>query len=189
MLVFVIIAVVIAKINGHDPFVLKRAYPLLAFAAVEMVYITFQIFVSLGYYSILNYSRQLQIAYLLSYLPVIIIYGLYKSAFIGSAAVITGSLLNNLAISVNGGKMPVFATLSKITGYYDETAMLLHDSLHIAGNSETKLKILCDFIDIGFSVMSIGDIMIHSIAFIVIYSTITHLNKTRCSTINPSAKE
>ena len=73
--------------------------------------------------------------------------------------------------------MPVYPTLSKITGYYKE-GMLEQglDNLHIMLTSETKLNILADYIDVGWSIMSIGDLLIHSFTSIIIYSAVVAIN-------------
>lgn len=74
-------------------------------------------------------------------------------------------------------KCRFFRPISKITGYYSESAIMTVDNIHIIGNEGTRFKILTDFIDIGYSILSIGDILIHSFTFIVIYFTIKELNK------------
>ena len=45
--------------------------------------------------------------------------------------------------------MPVYATLSNYTGYFDESVLGTVDQIHILGTEETKYKILTDFIDVG----------------------------------------
>ena len=89
-----------------------------------------------------------------------------------------GTLLNKFVIIQNGGKMPVYASLSKLTGYYNKSAIQAVDSIHIIGNESTKFKFLTDYIDIGSSILSIGDLFIHSFIFIVIYYTIKEINKS-----------
>jgi hypothetical protein len=106
-----------------------------------------------------------------------LVYKLYKPGFYGSACIIIGTILNKFVMSQNGGKMPVFASLSKLTGYYDESVFQTIDNVHIVGGETTKYKFLTDFIDIGFSVLSIGDVLIHAFAFIVIYSVIREIMK------------
>ena len=46
-----------------------------------------------------------------------IVYREYISAIIGSIFVIVGGILNDIAISANNGYMPVFPSLSYLTGY------------------------------------------------------------------------
>jgi len=75
-------------------------------------------------------------------------------------------------MSQNGGKMPVYATLSKLTGYFDESTLGTVDQVHILGNEATKYKILTDYIDVGYSILSIGDILIHAFIVMVVYSAI-----------------
>ena len=83
-----------------------------------------------------------------------------------------GSFLNRFVMSQNGGKMPVYATLSKYTGYFDESVLGTIDQVHILGTEETNYKILTDFIDVGYSILSIGDVLIHAFIFLVVYETI-----------------
>jgi len=80
--------------------------------------------------------------------------------------------MNKFVMSQNGGKMPVYATLSKLTGYFDESAIGNVDQVHILGNEATKYKILTDYIDVGYSILSIGDVLIHAFIFMVVYNVI-----------------
>ena len=99
-----------------------------------------------------------------------------------------GSILNELVKHANGGKMPVFPTLSRLTGYFNEEA-IASSSLHVLGNSETKLKFLCDYIDIGYSILSIGDLLIHFFTFIIFFfvmKTVTKQNDGGTKLVNNS---
>jgi len=75
-------------------------------------------------------------------------------------------------MSQNGGKMPVYATLSKYTGYFDEVVINTVDKVHVLGNEATRYKILTDYIDVGYSILSIGDVLIHAFIVIVVYNAI-----------------
>jgi hypothetical protein len=87
-----------------------------------------------------------------------------------------GTLLNKTAIWANDGKMPVFASFSKITGYYSDSAIETVDNFHIAGSTATKLKFLTDWIDVGYSILSVGDVLIHSFTLLIVYYVIKAIN-------------
>jgi hypothetical protein len=77
-------------------------------------------------------------------------------------------------INANGGKMPVYPTISKWiwfykTGQLDPGAI---DDLHILMDSSTKLPFLADYFDFGTCISSPGDLLVHSFASIIIYYTI-----------------
>lgn len=97
--------------------------------------------------------------------------------------------MNRFVMSQNGGKMPVYATLSKHTGYFDEMVLGTADQIHILGNEATKYKILTDYIDVGYSILSIGDVLIHAFIFMVVYDTIKeNSNKFSSSRIQEEGK-
>ena len=53
------------------------------------------------------------------------------------------------------------------------------DGIHVLGNAETKMKFLTDFIDLGYTILSIGDLCIRVFVFIVIYNAIKKINSRR----------
>ncbi|NFR66958.1 hypothetical protein FDF48_16555, partial [Clostridium botulinum] len=53
------------------------------------------------------------------------------------------------------------------------------NDIHILGDSSAKFKFLTDIIDVGYSIMSIGDIFIRLFVFIVIFNTIKHINNIK----------
>ena len=88
--------------------------------------------------------------------------------------------MNRFVISANDGHMPVYPTLSRLTGYYrdgvlGETADI--DGLHILMTSSTKLNWLADYIDLGFSVLSPGDLLIHAFLVIVVSTPLSPSQK------------
>jgi hypothetical protein len=107
-------------------------------------------------------------------------YRLYKEGIIGAAFVFTGTFLNKIAMNLNGGKMPVFPSLSYITGY-TRTDMFYSsgDSLHILGNEATKCKILTDIFDVGYCILSIGDLMIRIFIALILYATVAEVCEKR----------
>jgi hypothetical protein len=50
------------------------------------------------------------------------------------------------------------------------------NNIHILGGQTTKLKLLTDIFDVGYSIMSIGDIMIHLFTFVIIYNAVKRIN-------------
>ncbi len=94
----------------------------------------------------------------------------------GAALMILGTLLNKFVIWQNGGKMPVYASLSRLTGYYSEEAIRTADKIHSIGDDSTKFKFLTDYIDIGYSILSIGDLLIHAFVLIILYYVIKEVN-------------
>jgi hypothetical protein len=73
--------------------------------------------------------------------------------------------------------MPAFPTLSYLTGYVKQDVFTKVNDIHALGSSATKLKFLTDVIDIGYSIMSIGDVFIRVFAFIIIFSAIKKSNE------------
>lgn len=177
MIETILLAMIILKIKGYKLKPMFRSwvfYPMMIFT---LFYIFIQISIFCGYYGFIKYSALLEKAYLLTFLFIIFKYELYGSAIIGSIAVFIGTIMNKLAMSANGGKMPVFPTLSYITGYVKPDSFSKVKDIHILGSEETKLKILTDYIDLGYSVLSIGDIFIRFFTFIIVYNSIKFLNK------------
>ena len=178
MMETILAALFIAKLRGYKlkPLFKQWAiYPILAF---ELIYIFLQMTIFMGNYDLIKYTGILKVIYLCSYLLLIIKYSLYKSAYLGSAFIFIGSILNKVAIRANFGKMPVFPTISYITGYVKREQFVKADNLHVLGTSSTKLKFLTDIIDMGYCIMSVGDIFIRFFVFIIIFSTIKYINQT-----------
>lgn len=177
MIETILIAMIILKIKGYKLKPMFKSwvfYPMLIFT---LFYIFIQITIFCGYYGFVKYSALLERAYLLTFLFIIFKYDLYGSAIIGSISVFIGTMMNKVAMSANGGKMPVFPTLSRITGYFKPDSFEKVKGIHMLGNEETKLKILTDYIDVGYSVLSIGDLFIRFFTFIIVYNSIKFLNK------------
>lgn len=173
----ILLAFIAAKLKKLDIKPIFRdwaIYPVLFFA---VLYIFLQAMVFLGDYSLVKYTNIYKTSYLLSFLFLIIRYKQYIAGFAGAISVIIGTWLNNIVIAANGGKMPVFPTLSYITGYMKPSVVNNIDNVHILGSETTKLSFLSDIFDVGYSVMSIGDIIVRAYAFIVIYFSIKYICK------------
>lgn len=186
MLPFIVIALIAARLCGYKLSVLKKGYALLPFLVVIFSYWTFQILVLNGHYEVIALTKAIQTGLLISMIPPILFYKIYIPSIIGAAFSITGSILNRVVITANGGLMPVRPSLSLLTGYYNEKA-LLEDGIHSIFSDTTVYKPLCDIIDTGFSIMSIGDVMIHTFFAIMIFFSVAYLNKNqrRVSDIQP----
>jgi len=86
-----------------------------------------------------------------------------------------GSYLNKVAIVANGGYMPVFPSLTYWTGYVKPE--FIQDGIHILGNAYTYLIPLTDWIDLGYTILSPGDILVRLFALLIIYNSIKISNK------------
>ncbi|NLA85920.1 MAG: DUF5317 domain-containing protein [Clostridiales bacterium] len=176
MIFAILFALVLAKIKGYKLKPLLRVYALYPFAFLTAVMIYFQVCVFFHNYSWIKYAGYIKSIYLFSLVIPFLVYKLYKPGLVGALLILAGTFLNKFAIWQNGGKMPVFATLSRLTGYYSEEAIKTADNLHSIGDASTKFKILTDYIDIGYSILSIGDLLIHSFALIIMYYVIKEVN-------------
>ncbi|MGL4738756.1 MAG: DUF5317 family protein [Cellulosilyticaceae bacterium] len=144
----------------------KAFYPLLA---CELLYWGIQLSIFTDNYGLIQYATIFKSVYLCSTLFIVFRYELYSYAILGSACVLLGGWCNDLAIAVNNGQMPVYPTLSRLTGYVKMEAFGVADQLHVLGNEATRLKGLTDIFDIGYSVLSIGDVLIRVLPFIIVY--------------------
>ncbi len=173
MLLFYIVPIIIAMIKRYKPSSIWKAWFIYPLFFVELVHLTFQISVMFGYFGFVRFSTAIQYAFNLSLLFPIIAYKLYRPALIGASGVVAGSMLNRIVIQANGGKMPVFPTLSRLTGFYEDGLLERGiDNLHVLMTGDTKLNFLGDYFDLGFSIMSIGDLLIHAFISIIIFYTI-----------------
>lgn len=177
MVFSILFAFAAAKLKRYKLRPLLKEYTLYPFAILTLVLIFLQVSVFLRYYEFIKYAEYFKSAYLLSLLIPFIKYKLYKPGLVGAASIFLGTLLNKFVIWQNGGKMPVYASLSKLTGYYNETAINTADHLHMIGDADTKFKVLTDYIDIGYSILSIGDLFIHLFVVIILYYVIKELNQ------------
>lgn len=176
MIETILCAIIVAKIKGY------RLKPLLTTKALypiifgEVFYWWMQVNLFAGDYSVLKYAGVFKTLYLCAYLGLVFRCELYKEAIIGSGCIVLGGICNDIAIAANNGKMPVFPSLSYITGYIKPDSMLRAQDIHIIGNSSTSMKWLTDVFDLGYSVLSIGDILIRLFVFLVLYSAIKYFN-------------
>lgn len=176
MFINILVAIIIAKIKSYKIRPLLKAYPLYPFYFAELIYIALQVCIFFDIYTFVEYAKLINSLYMYTLIIPVLYYRLYKPGMIGSLLIVLGTLLNKFVMSQNGGKMPVYPTLSKLTGYFNEAAIQSADNIHVLGNESVKFKFLTDYIDIGTSILSIGDVLIHSFITIIIYYTIKELN-------------
>jgi hypothetical protein len=180
MLLFLLSACLIAKIRHYRIAPVWRDFSLYPLFGVECAYWVFQAFAFAGDYRFVPFASYLQSAFLLSLLFPILRHRLYARALVGTGMTLAGTALNRLVISANGGKMPVYPTLSRLTGYFDPGALQAgFDSAHALLNGNTALGFLGDYIDVGFSIMSPGDLLIHGFTAVVFYGAIRSLNNRK----------
>lgn len=177
MIETVLLVLFVAKKKGYKLNLLFRNWVIYPVLIVTFFYFVINITIFLGFYGFVKYTKLLETLYVLTFLPLILKYELYKSALIGSVCIFIGTALNKLAMKGNGGKMPVFPTLSYRTGYVKQDSFSKVRDIHILGNSETKFKFLTDYLDLGYSILSIGDVFIRLFTFIIIYHSIKHINQ------------
>ena len=166
------------RYNIKPLFQRKEIYYVLA---IEVIYICLQITLFAGNYNAIKYAGTLKSIYLCTYLGLILKHQLYKEAIIGSGFILLGGMCNNLAMAANGGKMPVFPSLSYLTSYAKPEAFAIAhqvaNDFHILGDENTKLKILTDVVDIGYSILSVGDLLIRVFVVLIIYGAIKKTNQ------------
>lgn len=188
MLIFMIIGCLAAKARRMRILPIFRDRSLIPLAICELTYICFEICIFAGEYGVVKYSSAIQTAFLLSTLFPIMKHKLYYQAIAGFGMVLAGTLLNKLAINANGGIMPVHPTLSKFTGYFTTEAVgVASDGVHALMNEGTKLKFLCDYIDIGYSILSPGDVIIHAYAALLMYFVVKRNNGKTNMEVNGDA--
>ena len=186
MILQVVFAVIAGKLKGYRVGHALTRKSFIPFYIIELVHIFFQLNAIFGNYAFVRYAPILKSASLYSLLIPVSVYKLYIPALAGSGFIVLGSILNELVKHANGGKCR-FPHLSRLTGYFNEER--LPSSLHVLGNSETKLKFLCDYIDIGYSILSIGDLLIHFFTFIIFFfvmKTVTKQNDGGTKLVNNS---
>lgn len=176
MLETILITLIVAKIKGYSIKPLFKSWTIYPVIFFECIYLGIQILIFNQNYEAIKYVGLLKTLYLSSYLCMILKYQQYNAALVGSGCILMGTVLNNIAIAVNGGMMPVFPSLSYITGYASVEAFETINDIHILGDVNTRLKILTDIIDLGYSILSIGDVLIRVFVFIIIFCTIRTLN-------------
>lgn len=178
MLETILVALIVCKIKGYKIKPLFKSWTIYPVIFMEIITIIMQVNLFMGNYTFIKYGEILKILYICSYLPMVFKYSQHISAIIGSVSIMIGGLLNDIAIKINGGMMPVFPNLSYITGYVKPDSFDRVNDIHILGNADTNFKFLTDIFDLGYSILSIGDIFIRFYVFIIIFNVIKSINKS-----------
>ena len=180
MILFILLAIVIAKLRRYRIGVLLREPSLIPIWAIEIIFWLLQICIWRQDYRFIGLAGYLQTASILALLWPILKFRLYPQAIVGAVMVTVGSALNRIVMYVNDGMMPVVPSFSGFTKYYHEGALeVSQDVRHVIMSDTTKLNFLADYIDVGFSVISIGDVLVHLFTTVVIYCVIAKCNQRK----------
>ena len=186
MLIFILVPLIIARVKGYrvlELFKVIDMYPLFMTCLCHGFFIVNAWF---GNHSFVRYAKLLQFLLIFTLLLPIIRRRITIPALVGVGLTMVGTVMNNVVRNANGGKMPVYPTISKWIWYYKsgqlESGAI--DDLHIMMDSSTKLPFLADYFDFGTCILSPGDLLVHSFASIIIYYTI----KSVCSRDLPKAE-
>ena len=172
MIVEILFVLVFARLKGHRVRTLFHTWTFYPVLAVQLMLVVFQASLFFQYYGFVPMVPYVEMAVILSFVPAMFTFSLYRPAVLGAGSVVLGTWLNRLVIAQNGGKMPVYPTLSYWTGYTTPAMFGTVDSLHVLGDASTKLKFLTDYIDYGYSILSLGDVLIHLFACFMLYALI-----------------
>jgi len=152
-------------------------------SVIFYLYLEYTMFIGDHYF--LQYSYIIKTTILLSYLPLIYTYKLYYNTkykddnmlkyltspmFISAICLLIGSGLNKLAINSNYGYMPTYPSITFWTGYIKPDGFI--DGVHTLGNAYSNMVLLCNTWDLGFTVLSPGDIIIRFFPYIILYYSI-----------------
>ena len=173
MLIFILIPLVIARIKGYRIWSLFRVVDLYPFFLACAVHGFFILNAWLGNHDFVKYATVLQYVLILSLLVPIVRRRIFAPTMVGAGLTLVGTVMNRIVIAANGGKMPVYPTVSKWIGYYKDGQLDGGiDELHVLADGSSKLMFLADYIDFGVCVLSPGDLLIHAFASIVVYYTV-----------------
>lgn len=177
MLDTILVTLIICKIKGYKIIPLFKSWAIYPVIVMQIISVIIYITLFRGNYEFLKYMNIIKILYVCSYFPMVFKYSQYKNAIIGSISMIIGGFLNDIAIKANGGMMPVFPKLSYVTGYVKRDSFIKAHDIHMLGGVNTNLKFLTDIFDVGYTVLSIGDVFIRIYVFIIIFGVIKSINK------------
>ncbi|ACD53078.1 hypothetical protein FDB55_12020 [Clostridium botulinum] len=175
----ILLACLFAKIKGYEIKPLFKSWTIYPLVIFEIITLIGQVATFFGNYKIIEFIGSLTTIYLISYLLLVLKYELYVTSIIGSFFVVFGGVLNDIAIKSNGGFMPVYQSLSYLTGRVTLENYQRVNDIHILGDSQTNFKILTDFIDLGYTILSVGDVFIRVFVFIILYYAIKKVNNQR----------
>lgn len=173
----IVVAFILCKIKGYKIGPIYKEWTIYPILFMELLHGIVEVQIFMGYYGDIKYCSLMKIFYLCSYLPLIYRFRIYISAVIGSIMVLIGGQLNDIVMAANGGKMPVYPSLSYLTGYVKANSFKVIHGIHVLGGPNAHLKFLADYFDIGYAVLSLGDIFIRLFVVIVVYNAVKARNK------------
>jgi hypothetical protein len=176
MLETILAAIILGKIKHFKIRFLFFTWSFYPVLIMQCILIFFQICALFGNYYFVQFASYTKIMVIISFVFPMLVFQLYKPALIGSGSIVVGTLLNKFVIFQNNGKMPVFPSFSYLTGYVKPYTFQAVRDIHILGTAASHWKILSDYIDFGYSILSIGDLFIHFFSFLLLYYTIKSVN-------------
>jgi len=178
MLPFILVPLIVARCRRHSLRPFLTAWDFLPLLAVECVHIFFQVSCWLGNTEWIGYGTYLQWAILLSLLFPILRRQLYVPALWGAGCTLAGSLLNRAVMAANGGKMPVWPTVSQWTGYCTREMLSSGlDKVHVLMTDGAALPFLADYIDLGWCILSPGDVLNHLFVSVILYCAVLSFDR------------
>ncbi|NLV57665.1 MAG: DUF5317 domain-containing protein [Clostridiales bacterium] len=176
MVVEAIIVCLLAKMRRYKLRYLFRTWTFYPILLMQCGLVVLQASLFFRQYIFVPFVPYTEMAVILSFIFALLAFRLYTPAIVGSASIGVGTLLNKLVIAQNAGKMPVYPSLSYLTGYVTPEMVASMDNLHSVGGPEAKLAFLADYIDYGYCILSPGDVFIHLFACIIFYALIKAVN-------------
>ena len=173
MLIFILVPFLIAYVKGYRIRSAVQVWDLYPFLGVCACHAFFIVNAWCGNHSYVRFAAILQYFMIFTLVLPVLTRRIVYPTFVGVSMSMVGTLMNRVVINANGGKMPVYPTLSKWIGYYKDGQLDGSiDQLHVLMDDSSKLAFLADYFDFGTCVLSPGDLLIHAFASIIIYYTI-----------------
>ena len=182
MIETVVSAFVIARLKGYKLLHILKEWSIYPVLICAVTYIIFEWMIWQGDYRCVEYANIFKGIYLGTFIILAFHYNQTSKLVGGLILVWLGYLLNYIAIQANNGFMPVFVSNSWATGYVKPDTFsraLEHGDFHVLGDMYTKMIPLCDVWDLGWCVLSVGDILVRFFVFIVLYCSIKQSNKNK----------
>lgn len=176
MVVEIAAVCLLAKLKRFSLSLLFRTWTFYPILLTQVVSLVCQASIFAGATSFGPWIPYVEPATILSFVFALFAFDLYRPALWGAGGIAAGTVLNRLVIAQNGGHMPVYPTLSYLTGYARPEQFGVMDTLHVLGNEGVKLPFLTDWVDLGYCILSVGDVLIHLYTCVMLYALIKALN-------------
>ena len=165
----VLLALLVAAIGRLKIRGIFRRWELYPMLFLVLTYIFCQITIFMNNYYFIRFTIPMKFAFLAVLIIIIFRNRLYHSYYTVAALLlyIAGSVMNRIVVAANGNRMPVFPSLTLKTGYLD-MEVIRQSGMHIIGDENVRYKWLSDIFDVGYSVMSLGDILIRLCVFMIL---------------------